>query len=217
MKAAKSRSRTAKSPKVAARAAGKPGRPARKAVKGRGAKATPTDLSLFDPLSEGERADALRILSEDRRLAQMAKVGRYRVIAVEPLVVKADHVLTGRRAARVVIYDYASDRSVEAAIDLDAGVVAQLAIGTSQPMLSREEEAAAAQIALADERLGRELALGDQPLCAMHYWHRRPNAVGFGRRCAAVVIGQPGARPSFVAVVDLVAGEVLEISPAASW
>jgi hypothetical protein len=78
MKAAKSRTRTAKSPKPTGRAAAKP---ALKAVKpgkagGRAAARTapkvPTDLSLFDPLSEGERADALRILSEDRRVAQMA-------------------------------------------------------------------------------------------------------------------------------------------------
>src|SRR5690349_4746577 len=38
------------------------------------------DPALFEALSEGERAAALRILTEDRRLANMAKVARYRVI-----------------------------------------------------------------------------------------------------------------------------------------
>ena len=49
------------------------------------------DPALFEPLCEGERADALRVMTEDRRLATMAKVARYRVTAVEPLVVKPPH------------------------------------------------------------------------------------------------------------------------------
>src|SRR5687768_13005467 len=88
------------------------------------------DPALFQPLSEGEQAAALRILTEDRRLSHMAKVARYRVVAVEPLVVKPPHPLFGQRTARVVIYDYASDRSVEAAVDLEASAVAHLQIGS---------------------------------------------------------------------------------------
>jgi hypothetical protein len=219
MKAAKSRTRTSKSAR-SAKAPVKPTRPstARRAVaRTRSSAQAPDDLALFDPLSEGERADALRILTEDRRLAQIAKIGRYRVIAAEPLVVKQPHVLWGRRAARVVLYDFASDRCVEAAVDLDGAAVVQLAIGASQPMLSREEEAAAVAIALADDRVKRELALGDQALAAMHYWNRRPSSIGYGRRCAAVLLGPAGATPSWVAVVDLVAAEVVELVAAASW
>lgn len=234
MKAGKSGARPAKGSKVvktkpdrpgaarrSAAAKSPPGRPAAPAPGGR--KATRpsrlklVDPTLFDPLTEGERADALRTFTEDRRLAQMAKVARYRVIAVEPLVVKPPHPLFGRRAARVVAYDYATDRSVEAAVDLDAGAVVHLAIGTAQPMLSRDEEAAAAAIALADERVKRELALGDQPLAAMHYWSKRDHDPAFQRRCAAVLFGQPGARASWVVVVDLVGGQVVELCPAAQW
>src|SRR5262249_35897661 len=98
------------------------------------------DPALFDPLTPGEIADALRTLTEDRRLSSMAKVGRYRVIATEPLVVKPPHLLAGHRLVRVVAYDYAADRAVEACVDLDAGVVAQLDITRAQPMLSRDEE-----------------------------------------------------------------------------
>jgi hypothetical protein len=72
------------------------------------------------PLTAGEIADALRTLTEDRRVATMAKVGRYRVIATEPLVVKPPNPLAGHRLARVVVYDYAADRCVDACVDLDA-------------------------------------------------------------------------------------------------
>src|ERR1700760_99849 len=84
------------------------------------------DPALFDPLPPGEVADALRTLTEDRRLASMAKVGRYRVICTEPLVVKPPHWMCGHRLVRVVAYDYAADRTVDATVDLDAGVVAHL-------------------------------------------------------------------------------------------
>src|SRR5689334_21385561 len=56
------------------------------------AKADPT---LFDPLTPGEIADALRTLTEDPRLGSMAKVGRYRVICTEPLVTKPPHPMAG--------------------------------------------------------------------------------------------------------------------------
>ena len=56
----------------------------------------------------------------------MAKVGRYRVICTEPLVVKPPH-WHGRSSAgarrRVRLR---ADRAVDACVDLDAGVVAHL-------------------------------------------------------------------------------------------
>src|SRR5260370_41056370 len=58
------------------------------------AKAEP---ALFDPLTAGETADALRTLTEDERAAAMAKVGRYRVVCTEPLVVKPPSLLAGHR------------------------------------------------------------------------------------------------------------------------
>src|SRR5688500_6924969 len=128
MKASRTRVAPAKAkPARQARAAVRPAPPARPARAATRLRAVAP--SLCHPLSEGERADALRILTEDRRLAAMAKVARYRVIAVEPLVVKPPHPQFGRRTARVVIYDYASDRSVEAAIDLDGAAIVHLAIG----------------------------------------------------------------------------------------
>ena len=85
-----------------------------------------SDPSLFAPLTPGETADAIRTLTEDRRVAAMAKVGRYRVVTTEPLVVKPPHWMTGHRLARVVVYDHAADACVDACVDLDAGVVAHL-------------------------------------------------------------------------------------------
>jgi len=175
------------------------------------------DPALFDPLTEGERADALRVLTEDRRLASMAKVARYRVVAIEPLVLKPPNELFGRRVARVVAYDYAADRCVDALVDLDNGVVAALQIDDKQPMLGRDEEALAVAVALADERVKRELGLSDEPLAALHYWSRRDVERASSQRSAAVLFGQAGARPTLVAVVDLADSQVTEVVPAEQW
>ncbi|MBL0215651.1 MAG: hypothetical protein IPQ07_17425 [Myxococcales bacterium] len=84
-------------------------------------------------MTHGEVADALRTLTEDRRLSSMAKVGRYRVICTEPLVVKPPHWMAGHRLARVVAYDLRHRSRVDACIDLDAGVVAHLELTKAQP------------------------------------------------------------------------------------
>jgi hypothetical protein len=175
------------------------------------------DPALFEPLTEGERADALRVMTEDRRLASMAKVARYRVVAVEPLALKPPHPLYGRRLARVVAFDYAADRTVDALIDLEVGTVAHLQLNQSQPGLAREEEALAVSIAMRDDRVKRELGLGDQPQAVMHYWSRRDTDLAYARRSAAVLFGQSGERPSSVAVVDLVDRQVTDVVPAEQW
>ncbi len=215
----------------------KPSKPAKPATKAR-AKATPakaapakaarrasappsdvtaSDPSLFAPLTPGEAADAVRTLTEDRRVAAMAKVGRYRVVAAEPLVVKPPHWMHGHRLARVVVYDYAADRTVDACVDLDAGVVAHLDITRAQPMLSREEEALATSLATLDERVREKLELGDAPLITMHYWGKDASDPAFARRSAAVVFGRHGGHPSVVAVVDLLDNQVTSVVPASQW
>lgn len=85
---------------------------ATRATAATGATIAISDPVLFDPLTPGEAAEALRTLTEDRRLSAMAKVGRYRVVCCEPLVVKPPHDLAGQRLARVVAYDDAADRTV---------------------------------------------------------------------------------------------------------
>jgi hypothetical protein len=175
------------------------------------------DPSLFEAFTAGERADALRVLTEGKRLSQMAKVGRYRVVSVEPLTVKQPLPLAGHRLARIVIYDYAADRCVDACVDLDASSVATLRFTRAQPMLSRDEEAAAISIALADDRVKAELSLSDEAQAAMHYWSDRDTDLAFARRSAVVIFGRHGARPSLMAIVDLLDGHVSEIIPAATW
>jgi len=198
-------------PKAASKAASTSAKPRRDAdlIK--------ADPSLFAPLTPGEIADALRTLTEDRRVSGMAKVGRYRVIATEPLVVKPPHWMAGHRLARVVIYDYAADRCVDATVDLDAGVVAHLDVTNSQPMLSREEEAIAITIAITEQRVRERVSLGEEPLIAMHYWAKDPADLAYGRRSAAVIFGRPGTTPSVVAVVDLLDNVVTNVTPAAQW
>jgi hypothetical protein len=191
--------------------------PAGKRARSRSADVTAADPGLFAPLTPGEIADALRTLTEDRRVAAMAKVGRYRVVATEPLVVKPPHWMAGHRLARLVIYDYSNDRAVDACIDLDAGVVAHLDINKAQPMLSREEEAVAMSVAVTDDRVREKLELGDEPQCAMHYWGKDPSDLSYARRSAAVIFGRPGGHPSLVAVVDLIDNLVTSVVPASQW
>jgi len=215
--------KSAKSAKSMGKVAAKS--PAKKAAKtvgqGGGGRKTPdvasADPALFDPLTAGEVADALRTLTEDRRLGSMAKVGRYRVICTEPLVVKPPHWMAGHRLARVVVYDYAADRTVDACIDLDAGVVAHLELTKSQPMLSRDEEALAISIAMTDERVRDKLLLGDVAQTTMHYWGRNPKDISYSRRSAAVIFGRSDGHPSVVAVVDLLDNQVTQVVPAEMW
>ena len=176
-----------------------------------------SDPALFDPLTAGEIADALRTLTEDRRLAGMAKVGRYRVICTEPLVVKPPHWMAGHRLVRVVAFDYAQDRAVDACVDLDAGVVAHLELTKGQPMLSREEEALAVSIAMVDERVRAKLGMGDGPQTTMHYWGRTPADLAYARRSAAVLFGRSDGHATLVAVVDLVDQVVTNVVPAELW
>ena len=221
MASAKKPPKAAKSAKSKAKTGGK-SRPSGAAARagGRGAKggeADAADPSLFDPLTPGEIADALRTLTEDRRLSSMAKVGRYRVICTEPLVVKPPHWMAGHRLVRVVAYDYAADRSVDACVDLDAGVVAHLELSKAQPMLSRDEEALAVSIAMVDNRVREKLAMGDAPQITMHYWGRTQNDLAFERRSAAVIFGRPDGHASIVAVVDLIDAQVTQVVPAEQW
>jgi len=175
------------------------------------------DTALFAALTEGERADALRILTEDKRLASMAKVGRYRVVAIEPFPTKPPSPLAGKRIIRLVAYDYASDKCVEATIDLDGSEVASLTLSRAQPMLSIDEEDAAVSVAVEAAEVKEKLGLGEVPLGAMHYWSWRDTDLAFSRRSAAVLFGQPGGRPSWVAVVDLLDHRVAELVPGEHW
>lgn len=206
-------------PKAAAKKAGSGGA---KPKSGKAAKpvaaadVTDAEPALFDPLTAGEVADTLRTLVEDRRLSSMAKVGRYRVICTEPLVVKPPHWMAGHRLARVVAYDYSQDRAVDACVDLDAGVVAHLELTRAQPMLSREEEALAVSIANVDERVREKLSLGEGAHAVMHYWGRSSNELAFSRRSAAVIYGRDN-QSSLVAVVDLIDHVVTAVVPAEQW
>lgn len=175
------------------------------------------DPALFDPLTPGETADALRTLIEDKRVSAMAKVGRYRVICTEPLVVKPPHWMAGHRLARVVAYDYSSDRAVDACIDLDAGVVAHLELTKGQPMLSRDEEAIAISISLADDIVRSKLEMGDSAQSVMHYWGRTERELAYARRSAAVIFGRAGGHATLVAVVDLIDQQVTQVVPAEKW
>jgi hypothetical protein len=125
--------------------------------------------------------------------------------------------MAGHRLARLVIYDYSGDRAIDACIDLDAGVVAHLEPSKAQPMLSREEEALAVSIAMADERVRDKLGIGDVPQSTLHYWGRTQQDIAYTRRSAAVVFGRADGHATLVAVVDLIDSAVTQVVPAELW
>lgn len=223
MAASKKVVKAAKPSKTKAKSPGKSvsAKPAKKPAPAKGGQNKPdiakADPTLFDPLTPGECADALRTLTEDRRLGSMAKVGRYRVITTEPLVVKPPHWMAGHRLARIVAYDYSTDRCIDACIDLDAGQVAHMELTKGQPMLSRDEEAIAISIALTDPRVSSKLEIGDVPQTTMHYWGRNQNDLAYARRSAAVIFGRTDGHASLVAVVDLLDNLVTQVVPAELW
>lgn len=175
------------------------------------------DPELFLPLTEGERADALRLMTEEKKLSTMAKVGRYRVVAVDPLVLKPPHERAGHRCARAVVWDYASDARVEVSVDLQESKVFFATSSKAQPMLAPSEENEAVRIASASGEVREQLTMGEHALGVMHYWSRSPSDVSFRRRSAAVLFGVPGNPASLVAVVDLVDGVVMEVVSADRW
>lgn len=175
------------------------------------------DVALFAPLTEGERADALRVLLEDERLREMGKVGRYRVISAEPLVMKPPEPFAGRRLARVIIFDYAAATCVDASVDLDNGVVVLVSRHPSQPFLAAEEEALARRVAANDPRVPEVAGPGAAPQAVMHYWSRKVAELAYHRRTAAVLFGRDGARPTAVVLVDLLNATVTDVVPAAQW
>ncbi len=175
------------------------------------------DPKLFAALSTGERIDAERILLSDPQLQSMARVGRYRIVCAEPWVAKPPHTAQGKRLARVVCYNYADDCAVTATIDLEETEVLGLQKTKSQPMLALAEEYRAIETAFSDERVAEELALGDSALATMHYWSARDSDLSSQRRSAAVLIGPEGGSPRFIAVVDLVADEVTNITKSEQW
>jgi hypothetical protein len=189
----------------------------RKAKPARKPDVVKAEPALFDPLTPGEAADAVRTLTEDKRAAAMAKVGRYRVICTEPLVLKPPHIMANHRLARVVAYDYSSDRAVDACIDLDAGVVSHHETTKGQPMLSREEEALAVSIATADLHVREKLAISDIAMTTLHYWGRTSADLAFARRSAAVVFGRNDGHATLVVVVDLIDHAVTQVVPAELW
>jgi len=214
MSAVKKKSKAKPAPKATKAA---PAKAAKKASAKRELDVAKADPALFDPLTPGEVADALRTLTEDRRLASTAKVGRYRVIAAEPLVVKPPHWMAGHRLARIVAYDYSQDRTVDACVDLDAGVVSHLELNRSQPMLSRDEEQLAIEIAMNDSRVNEKLHMGEVPQATLHYWGRTANDLAFSRRSAAVIFGRADGHAGVIFVVDLLDQTVTQVIPAEQW
>lgn len=164
-------------------------------------------------LTEVARADALRILMGDGMMREIARVGRFRVIANEPLAPTAADPRGARRLFGIDIVDYNSDRSVTACVDLDRGDVASLRCGPALPRLAPEEEAEALSVALADRRVAEGIRLGDAPRSILHVGSRTAGEDGPPHRAAVVVFGAPKGPATLIAIVDLARGAVTAILP----
>ena len=170
----------------------------------------------MQPLSRGETAHAVRLLISADSLETMSELGRYQVIAAEPVAAKTGD-LAGARLAHVVVYDHADTRSVSGLVNLDAGEVVSVELTSAQPALSPLEEERAMEIASADARVKDALSSEDFPLSVLHTWSRKPSERAYTRRSAAVLYGHGARDVTVVAVVDMTGGEVIEVSPADKW
>jgi hypothetical protein len=153
--------------------------------------------------------EALRILLDNDMMRSIKRIGCFRVVASETVVVEPPDPLAGHRLTRIDLLDYARDRTVSAQVDLDLGGVASLSCAPAAPTLAPEEEAEALAVALADRRVSCGISLGDAPQAIMH--------IGHGHRSAAVLFGMPRAQPTLVAVVDLARRQVTRVVPADHW
>jgi hypothetical protein len=153
-----------------------------------------------------ERESALKILMDDDMMRGIARIGCFRVLTNEPLPGPP----SGRRLFGIDLVDYASDRSVQACVDLDRRGVASLHCAQAGDRLAPEEEADALTVALADRRVASSIVLGDAPQSIVHV-DARPH------RAAAILFGTPRSTPSLVAVVDLARRTVTKVVRADRW
>lgn len=120
----------------------------------------------FDPLTADEQAQATATALADARVA--AHLDRYEVIG--PALNTDKHRMQaepGSRMADVWLYDYTSDRTVWALVDLRANTVSQVDVRSDiQPPMTGDEMERAATMALADDRVAEALR-AHQPYQAM--------------------------------------------------
>ena len=173
-----------------------------------------TQEECFLPLTQGEKASATRLLLEDPRLASMAKVGRYQVISAEPWIKKSKQK-KGSRSAKILVFNYASNKTLHAFIDLQEGKIVKLVQDGSQPMLSPEEECRATKIALLDQRVSTEISGNQKPLAVLQYWSSKESDLSYNQRSAALVFGDKG--PTLVAIVNLNSASVIDVVPNHKW
>jgi hypothetical protein len=118
----------------------------------------PPAVGASDALSSEERvrAEGLARAAIRKRTASSAHVRRRLVLlAVERQ--RAEHAGKGRRAD-ALFYDYATDEAVRAVVDLDAGLVGDVAASRGvQPPPTPEEARQALELILADPTLGPAL------------------------------------------------------------
>jgi len=160
------------------------------------------------PLTEKERALAVRLAGEDATLAPVV-AGRARTVLVEaaqgPRGARA-----GVRHAVVGVYDYDGNRGYVAAVDLEQGQAVEVHEVLVRFQLSPEEKAEAEELAGKDRRVRR--FLGDRPMRPLTRLYFPPTAAKHKpAHRYAIVFVRPNASERRYAVVDLSAGRVTEV------
>src|SRR5437016_4003912 len=124
----------------------------------------------MDPfkLTRKEHATSLKLAAEHGKMKTLAK-GRSRVVLVRPLVRDRGLPREGRRSL-VGMYDYETNRSVVAVVDLESEKVIAIEEAPVQFQLAAEERKEAENLAAKDDRV-REFLAGRKmnPLTRLYF------------------------------------------------
>jgi len=164
----------------------------------------------MDPfkLTQKERASSLRLAGEHRKLKTLAK-GRSRAVLVRPLVRDRAQPEEGRRSL-VGMYDYSTNRSIVAVVDLKSEKVLSVEESPVQFQLAPEERKEAEDLAAKDDRVKEFLGGRDMnPLTRLYFPGSGSEEVRKHR--FAIVFLRPTNSERRYAVVDLSAQEVADV------
>ncbi len=159
------------------------------------------------PLTHGEKAYVMRVLTSDPRLRGVMQVGRYSQISVERYVDRKD---IQRRLAVATVYDYSQQLCINGLVDVQSGEVVDLLEHASQPQLSAKEQQVAMGIVDDLSSPKMPLVLGILP-----YW--KSDGGPKESRLAVAVLGDPTGLPAEVLIVDLAEKKAVRRVPAKEW
>jgi Cu2+-containing amine oxidase len=170
----------------------------------------------LDPLTSAEKEQATEILLGDARVGQYMGVRpRYRIVNIERHEEDKGMDTTGGRRADVIIYNYTTDETISAVINLGPNPQVDAIKVTKDlpPALSPEEVEEAKRLALADPAIQAKLGaagISEKSLLITHLLASavQKNDACSTHRCLMLFFNTPDAVLDIKAVVDLSAQRV---------